>query len=188
MKKQTAAFFLSLYGLQAIVCGPLLKGADDLWEKAALVCILLTLVLGISILIGAIGLSRRLWDDPKGQAVLRREALVIKLLSVPFFVVNLMIWLLVEMAFLVVPGLFVLMPMVLLGVGFAYLVVVVTSSFSLAGLVLAVRAGRVSPVRAAFHAVPLMIFVVDVPDAVFVHRLLRRSAAPVEQSQDAGVE
>lgn len=151
MKKRTAAFFLSLYGLQAAfwypITGHAYVGPD--WLQNA---VLLTLVL----------------------AALRRLALAVKLISVPFFVINLVIWLLVTAAFLVMPGLQLLLPTVLLGVGFAYFVVVVTSAPSLAGLVLAAREGRASPVWAVVHAVVLLIFVVDVPGAVLVYRLLGR--------------
>lgn len=75
---------------------------------------MLTLVLGVSILVGAIKLTRKLWDDPKGQTVLRGAGGIAA--QRPAFVINFIIW--------------------------------------------------------------LLIFVVDVPDAVFVHRLLRRAPSP----------
>jgi len=176
MKKRTAAFFLSLYGLQAAfwypITGHVYGGPDWLQNAVLLTLVLAALALGISVLAGAVVLVKK--GGPQGQAALRRLALVVKLISVPFFVINLAIWLLVTAAFLVVPGLQLLLPTVLLGVGFAYFVVVVTSAPSLAGLFLAVREGRVTLARAVVHAVVLLIFIVDVPDAVLVYRLLGR--------------
>ena len=102
-----------------------------------------------------------------------RLALGWKLLEVPYFLTNFVLWLLVSGAFLVVPGLQLGLVTVLPLAAFAtYLPVLSSSAYQLAAFRAAGKAGIVVRKR---HIVLSLLFVLDTIDAILLWRILRRA-------------
>ena len=102
-----------------------------------------------------------------------RLALGWKLLEVPYFLANFVLWLLVSGAFFVVPGLQLGLVTVLPLAAFAtYLPVLSSSVYQLAAIRAAGKAGIVVRRR---HIVLSLLFVLDTIDAILLWRILRRA-------------
>lgn len=102
-----------------------------------------------------------------------RLALGWKLLEIPYFLANFVLWLLVGGAFLVVPGLQLGLVTVLPLAAFAtYLPVLSSSAYQLAAIRAAGRAGIAVRKR---HIVLSLLFVLDTIDAILLWRILRRA-------------
>ena len=108
----------------------------------------------------------------EGAMPLCRLALGWKLLEIPYFLANFVLWLLVSGAFLVVPGLQLGLVTVLPLAAFAtYLPVLSSSAYQLA----AIRAaGKVGIAVRKRHIVLSLLFVLDTIDAILLRHLLRR--------------
>lgn len=111
--------------------------------------------------------------DREGAMPLCRLALGWKLLEIPYFLANFVLWLLVGGAFLVVPGLQLGLVTVLPLAAFAtYLPVLSSSAYQLAAIRAAGRAGIAVRKR---HIVLSLLFVLDTIDAILLWRILRRA-------------
>lgn len=89
-------------------------------------------------------------------------ALAMKLLTIPFFITHLQIWSMMLAAFLVIPGLQILLPSGFLGVALAYSVVLATSAYSISGLYAQYRLGNLTGKKFARNVIFQLIFVLDV--------------------------
>ena len=152
-----ALYLVVLYALQLSVVAPVL------WEGISLS---LDLFAGLFLAAVGIGLAIagaiRAEHDERLIRRLSRTALALKLLTIPFFLLHLASWALVSAAFLVIPGLQILLFSGVLGVAFAYSVVLTGSAYSLAYLYWAHRAGRLGRTGLVWAAISQFIFVTDV--------------------------
>ena len=95
-----------------------------------------------------------------------------KLLEVPYFLLNLLAWVAVSSAFLVVPGhqLFLLgLPLAVLA---TYLPLLTSSAYTVAAIIAARRAGVLVKKR---HIILQLLFVLDILDAVWLFFRLRKA-------------
>ena len=164
MKISGILFVLSLYGLQGSVMLAFLSGEaerDGNWY----------LVLGLTVLSGILGLwsifsvllgGSNLRQDGKRSRHLNNGALAMKLLLVPFWVIHFAMWALVSMAFLVVPGLLILLPLNLVGVLVAYFALLVSSAYTGCSIYIHCRRGALSRKQCVWGIVLQLIFALDV--------------------------
>ncbi len=134
----SALYLVSLYGVQAVLLGPFLlsDGGGFLeipWRLLPPV-VIANLILAAAALFLLVKEVKGVQGDLSAQRRLNHLALAMKLLTIPFFIVHLQIWTMVLAAFLVIPGLQILLPFGFLGVAFAYSVVLATSAYSISGL------------------------------------------------------
>lgn len=160
-------YLASLYGLQLTVVGPVFwEGMTFSLELAGVVALLSLVLGGVGIGLAVAGLCRA-QQKPVLARRLRRVAILLKLLTIPFFCIHLLSWAMVSAAFLVVPGLQVLLLADFLGVAFAYWVLLTGSAYSLSAIWMASREGRLGHKGLILWGISQFIFVVDVP-AYFV--------------------
>ena len=187
MKISGILFVLSLYGLQGSVLLTYFSGESGPAGNLGLTLGLLGLsgVLGIwsalSVLLGSSGLRQ----NKQRCKRLNSGALAMKLLLVPFWAVHFAMWALVSMAFLVVPGLLVLLPLNLIGVGVAYFALLVSSAYTGCSIYIHYRRGALSRRQCIWGIVLQLLFVLDVLSYLYfyfaVRRGERRLSAAVEQ-------
>ena len=182
----SALYLASLYAIQAVVLVPFLTadggGTGDFSWKLFAAAVVLNLVLAVVTVACLVTRLRRLRRDVSLQKKLNRLALAMKLLTVPFFVTHLQLWMLVSAAFLVIPGLQLLLFSGLIGVAFAYSVVLVTSSYSICGLYAQYKNGRLSGKKLARDILLQLIFVVDVISYLVFYIRIRRACTGQEQA------
>lgn len=142
----SALYLVSLYGTQAVLLGPILlsDGSGDLDIPWGLLppAVIANLILAVVAIIFLIKRVRRVQADLSARRRLNHLALAMKLLTIPFFITHLQIWSMMLAAFLVIPGLQILLPFGFLGVAFAYSVVLATSALLHQRAVCAVPAGQ----------------------------------------------
>ncbi|MGI5962703.1 MAG: hypothetical protein ACOX7N_03180 [Lawsonibacter sp.] len=155
-------YLMSLYAIQLVVAAPFMWDAVPFRIDLVIALALLSVLLGVvGIGLAMVGLGRR-GTDVSLPGKLRRVALLLKLLSIPFFFFHLASWAVVSAAFLVVPGLQFLLFSGVLGVAFAYGVLLVGSVFSVSTMYMAFRSGCLKGTGFAWGVVSQLIFVVDV--------------------------
>ena len=190
MKISGILFVLSLYGLQGSAMLVFLSGEaarEGSWY----------LFFGLTVLSGALGLwsilsvllgGSGLRQDGQRCRRLNNGALAMKLLLVPFWVIHLAMWALVSMAFLVVPGLLILLPLNLIGVGVAYFALLVSSVYTGCSLFVHCRRGALSRRQCIWGIVLQLLFVLDVVSYLgfyfAIRRGERRLSAAAEQDGD----
>ena len=172
-------YLASLYAVQLAAVGPVLWEGFSFHLELFLGLTLLSLALGVAgICLAAAGVVRG-GRDPGAERRLRWAALALKLLTIPFFLLHLASWTVVSAAFLVIPGLQVLLLSGFLGVAFAYWVVLVGSACSVGAMYLSLRDGRLTKKRLIWGVLSQLIFVVDVIGCV-VFLLCTRKRKAVE--------
>ena len=157
-----ALYLVVLYALQLSVVAPVL------WEGVSLSLGLFAGLTLLGLFLAAVGIGLaiagaiRAEHDGRLIRRLSRTALALKLLTIPFFLLHLASWALISAAFLVIPGLQILLFSGVLGVVFAYSVVLTGSAYSLAALYWAHRAGRLGRKGLVWAIISQFIFVADV--------------------------
>lgn len=176
MKISGALFVLSLYGLQGSVMLTYFSGgavSERGWH----------LVLGLTVLSGVLGLWSALsvllggsasQQDGKTCRRLNSGALAMKLLLVPFWTIHFVMWVLVSMAFLVVPGLFILLPLNLIGVCVAYFTLLVSSTYTGRNIYIHYRRGVLSKTQCIWGIVLQLVFVLDVLSCLYFYIAIRQ--------------
>lgn len=181
MKVSGILFVLSLYGLQGSVMLIFLSGEaarEGIWY----------LFIGLTVLSGVLGLWSILSVLLGGSAVrqdgrksrrLNNGALAMKLLLVPFWVIHLVMWALVSMAFLVVPGLLILLPLNLVGVCVAYFALLVSSAYTGCSIYIHQRRGALSKTQCIWGIILQLFFVLDVLSYFYFYFAIRRGTRRV---------
>lgn len=147
------------------------------------VAVVLNLILAVVTIAVLIKNVKRVRGNISLQKQLNHLALAMKVLTVPFFITHLQLWMLVSAAFLVVPGLQILLLSGVLGVAFAWSVVLVTSTYSISALYVQWKNGALSHGKFIRDVILQLIFVVDVISYVVFYFQIRRSCK--EQGQAA---
>lgn len=183
MKQWGIGYLVSLYAIPATLIAFFLLADGNV--GAADACLtLFPFALGLNILLGIGAIAAVLFrllrggQSPELQKTFNRMALLMKLPAVPFFGINLLLWLLVSAAFLVIPGLQIFLLSSLLGVAFAYFVVLVTSAYSVGALYLSFRAGGLTCKGFVWGILLQLIFVADVISYLFLYFRVRRQYRP----------
>lgn len=172
-------YLVSLYGIQAVLLGPIImsNGSGDMeisWNMFP-VAVVLNLILAVVTIAVLVKNVKRVRGNISLQKQLNHLALAMKVLTVPFFITHLQLWMLVSAAFLVVPGLQILLLSGFLGVAFAWSVVLVTSTYSISGLYVQWKNGALSHGKFIRDVILQLIFVVDVISYFVFYIQIRRS-------------
>ena len=182
----SALYLVSLYGVQAVLLGPFLlsDGGGFLeipWRLLPPV-VIANLFLAAAALFLLVKGVKGAQGDLSAQRRLNHLALAMKLLTIPFFIVHLQIWTMVLAAFLVIPGLQILLPFGFFGVAFAYSVVLATSAYSISGLYVQYRLGRLPGKKLVRNVILQLIFVLDVISYLVFYFQIRRSCKEQAES------
>ncbi|MBQ8144427.1 MAG: hypothetical protein IJ042_06510, partial [Butyricicoccus sp.] len=111
-------------------------------------------------------------------AELQKKMLVLKLTTIPFYLINFAIWGILGMAMLVVPGMFLGLPIVLIGTAYSYFCLLVTSANSIAFINFKYRNAQIPRRKAILHCVLQLIFVIDVIDCMYLYHINKKELIP----------
>ena len=103
---------------------------------------------------------------------LSRTGVLLKLLEIPYFLLNFAAWVMVSMAFVVIPGFQIFLLGVPLAAAATYVPLLTSSAYTLAAIVTAKR--QAVPVK-LWHILLELIFVLDVLDAIWLFFHLRKA-------------
>lgn len=137
----------------------------------------LTAAVAVLCIINIVCAVRACWGAGSAEAVrLSGLGLVWKLLAIPYFLLNFLAWAAVGTAFVVVPGLQVLLLGLPLAALATYIPLLTSSAYTIAAAIGARRAGI--PVKKR-HIVFQLLFILDTLDALWLFFYLRRSARQI---------
>lgn len=174
-------YLASLYILQMVTVGPFF------WEWLPFSFWLVGTATLISLLVGGVGICLamagmlRSRQDGGVTRRLRRVALLLKLLTIPFYLIHLATWALVSTALLIIPGLQVLLLANFLGIAFAYGVLLTGSVYSLLAIWVARREGKLGNKGMVLWGISQFIFVVDVPACLLMLLQTAKRRAPEKE-------
>lgn len=136
-----ALYLISLYALQMVVVLPVM------WEGMPFSLGLFGGLTLLSLLLAAVGIGLavvglvRTRQEKICAPQLRRIGLIVKIVTIPFYLIHLASWAVVCAAFLVIPGLQIFLISGFFGVAFAYVVLLTGSAYTLSAIYLAWREG-----------------------------------------------
>lgn len=173
MNKPMTLFLLDIYLMQ--LCGYWFCAATGaslitthLSSTGFFVCLILSPVLGIINFRHATRSGRGIAGDRKKTLKYSRAALLFKILMIPFYAINLAVWLLLTASYIVLPGFQLFLAAVPIGIGYTYLVLLTSSAYSLA----TIRAMRDDPCYSGrtwlVHILLQFVFVIDVIDFIYL--------------------
>ncbi len=119
--------------------------------------------------------------DAEHAARLSGIGLLWKLLAVPYFLLNFAAWVMVSMAFVVLPGFQLFLLGVPLAAAATYVPLLTSSAYTVAAVVAARRQGIPVKLR---HILLELVFVLDVIDAIWLYFHLRSAAAGQSASEE----
>ncbi len=177
MNQWMIAFLLNLYAIQGTVYA-WFRTTQYQWSGWLLwvfcVLALLSLILAGINLFQAVRMTERVKEDALARCSLAGQALAMKLLAIPFFLIHLSIWTLIAAAFFVIPGFQILLLTVLIGVGFAYLAVLASSAYAVACIFAQMEDGQLSGKAGVLYLLSQAVFVLDVIGCAVFYWKLRR--------------
>lgn len=176
---------ICLYAIQAVVISVLPK-LDGNGELAILSPAIIIAVIAIVLCLINIGFaiycanSKKIATDKRKQRTINRTVLIFKLLAIPFFILNYAFWFMMNVALWVVPGLFVLSIIFAfpVGVGFTYLVLLSSSSYSIAILKVLYKNGEITKKKFILHTILQLLFMVDVIDQIIIQKFTKIKTKP----------
>lgn len=172
MKKCDYAFLSCLYLTQVMLL------AASLSESAAALYGIFAAVLG-SLIFGAICIFFTFFSLRADVIMgLQKKMIALKLITIPFYLINFAIWGILGMAMLVVPGMFLGLPIVLIGTAYSYFCLLVTSANSIAFINFKYRNAQISRRKAILHCVLQLIFVIDVIDCIYLYHINKKENIP----------
>lgn len=118
--------------------------------------------------------AKKIFIDKPKQNSINHMVLKFKLLAIPFYALNFLLWTSLTGLFIVMPGnIFFLLFVLPLGIGFAFLVLIASSTYSIV-LLFALRKNRkISLKQFIIHLLCQLIFVVDVIDQILILKLTK---------------
>lgn len=136
----------------------------------SIILFLITIVLAFTNIINAIitGVKRnnrfltRNWYN--------KTMLVFKLVMIPFFILNFIIWYLFSSLFFLFGG-FLLIP---IGLTFTYLILLSSSSHVIAEMYVYYKSGKITFNFFIIHSILQLFFVIDIIDYIYVNRVINR--------------
>jgi glycopeptide antibiotics resistance protein len=115
-----------------------------------------------------------------------RMVLVIKLLLIPFYAINFMIWSLLTAVFIPFAGNIIFLSVAIpIGIGFAYLMLAATSSYSITLLFSLMREGKIPLAQFILHTICQLFFMADVIDQVFILKFTKSGQNPMDNQTEA---
>lgn len=113
--------------------------------------------------------------DNKKQDSINRRVFMFKILAIPFYTLNYFLWTFLTGMFILMPGnvifLFFVLP---LGIGFAYLILIASSSYTIVLLYALRKNGKISKKQFIIHLICQLVFVVDVIDQILILKFTKR--------------
>ncbi|MCL2137678.1 MAG: hypothetical protein FWH40_09245 [Coriobacteriia bacterium] len=181
MKKFLIPLLLSLYLIQLTLLFPVVEGtyAFLLVPAFFLVASIIFALLNIG---SAVFIVAKHIDNFQNVRDTNRRVLAFKLLAIPFYVINLLIWVFMTGISVVMPGnIFFLMFGIPIGIGYAFLVLLSSSTYSIAILVSLRKNNEITRGKFVLHLVCQLIFVLDVIDQLVLTMRIRRITAKLAQ-------
>jgi len=132
--------------------------------------LLLSVVLAVCNIVCAIKNDKRM---ASGQAAAFRSVLGFKLALIPFFIIHFVMWLIFALGSFN-PFMMFLWILIPIGIGYAYIALLVTSAYAITGIIALGRQGVITKRQAPLHIVLQLIFVLDVIDGIYLARLIKR--------------
>lgn len=161
----STAFLITLYGFFSVFCFIHNKILLALSGLILLAVSIINIVFSIIIAISTQNL-------PKVRNEMRKIMLFIKLLSIPFFIINFAIWTGVVGTVSLFPGGLLIWIFVPIIVFLTFIILLVTSSFSISTVILYGRSKLLNKHEIIIHILLQLIFVIDVFDAMFLFCIL----------------
>jgi len=161
----STTFLITLYGFLSVFC---FSSNKTLLALSGLIL----LVVSISNIVYSIKLAIRTQNLPKVRNDMRKIMLFIKLLSIPFFLINFTIWTGLVGMLSIFPGGFVIWVFVPVMVFLTFIILLVTSSFSISTVILYGRSKLLNKPEVFIHILLQLVFVIDVFDAIFLFNVL----------------
>lgn len=161
----STAFLITLYGFLSAFC---------FFSNKILMVLSGLILLAVSIIniVFSIIIAIRTQDLAKVRNEMRKIMLFIKLLSIPFFIINFAIWTGVVGTVSLFPGGFLIWIFVPVIVFLTFIILLVTSSFSISTVILYGRSKLLNKHEIVIHILLQLIFVIDVFDAIFLFYIL----------------
>lgn len=153
-----------------------LRFMDGKTQLFAIIIALVTafLLAWVNIIYAVLGM-KVLRTEPQKCRFVNQTLLVAKIILVPFFALNLMIWIFLSGIFLLTPG-GVIVDFILIipiALGFTYAVLLATSSYSITLLFALYKNGILSRKQLILHSVFQLIFITDVIDQLVIQKFTR---------------
>ena len=179
MKRLLELFVVSLYLIQFSLFLAVWLSFDFenyFFLGIPLIFVLVSVILAVLNIGNAVYFTRKMVANPSIIKSTGRTVLKIKLLAVPFYVLNFLLWTTLSGLFIVMPGnvffIFIAIPA---GIGFAYLAMLASSSYSI-GLLFALKKNKkISFVKFVFVAICLLVFVADILGQMIVMRFAAKA-------------
>ncbi|MCL2109334.1 MAG: hypothetical protein FWH20_08335 [Oscillospiraceae bacterium] len=186
MKRLLFPLLLILYLIEAIVAFWLyseISSSDRTYDYALIyVALGITVVAGVLCVINIIFAVRKVKkfaenfaENKKKLRAVNRAVLAFKLLAMPFFVVNYAFWFVANIALGVNTLIFISMIIIPLAVGFAFLVLLASSAYSIALLRALHTNGAITKRELKTHTVFQLLFVFDVVDSLVVQKYTKKN-------------
>ena len=178
-----ASFIAALYFFSYLVL--------TVQNRSALTIVLafiLTALTGLASVLFAIFYSIVAENTPAMRKRMYRAALAFKLLTVPFFIVNFLVWAMIFGVVGFLPGgqiLWLLLPLVQV---LTFCVLAVTSSYSVSTVILFKKKRLIGAGQAVLHSILQFLFVIDVLDFIYLFfkfRALSKSEEAAAYGQDS---
>lgn len=128
----------------------------------------------VNIIYAVFGLKSLRTETQKYRSV-NRTLLIAKLILIPFFALNLVIWMFLSGIFLLAPGGIIVdfILIIPIALGFTYVTLLATSSYSIVLLFALLKNGTLSRKQFILHSVFQLIFVTDVIDQFVIQKFTK---------------
>lgn len=163
----SAAFLVALYGFVLVLC---FSSNTVLLALSGLILF----VFSIINIVFSIKLAIATQDIAKVRNEMRKVMLFIKLLCIPFFVFNFMLWVGFIGMLSIFPGGFLVWTFVPVIVFVTFFILLVTSSFSLSTIILYGRSKILNKAEIIIHALLQLVFVLDIIDTIILFNVIGR--------------
>lgn len=160
---------ISCYVLQAylILNGNIFKNSKP---TISIILFLIIIVLAFTNIINAIVTAIKDSNKSLTNNWNSKTMLVVKLVMIPFFILNFILWYLFTSLILLFGG-FLLIP---IGIAFTYIILLSLSSHVIAEWYVYYRNKKITFQFFIFHSILQLFFVIDVIDYIYVYRMLHR--------------
>lgn len=172
MKKLLSIFIIVLYFPS--IFARFLDGESQLF--VIIISMIIAFILACLNITYAILGTKSLRTDPQKQQSVNRTILIVKLALIPFFIINFSIWAVFFGMFLLTPGGIIIdIILVPMGIGFTYVILLATSTYSISLLFTLYKNSILTRKQFILHSVFQLIFVADVIDQIVIKKFTKIS-------------
>ena len=182
MKKLILALFIVLYSPHLIVHIPHMITYIGFENSFTIIKILMfiSFVFACVNIVYAILWYKNIRTDAKKRQMTNRMILAAKWIAIPWFVLNLLFWMGLSGLMMIVTrglGIFALVIVIPLSVGYTFVILLATSSYSLSLLFALYMNKEITRKQFILHSIFQLLFVVDVIDQIVIQRFTKVKVA-----------